>query len=128
MIKKIEMPDEMKGRQVLLYGAGRLCYRYYDFCRSLNIYPSHVVDMDSGKRGKYIGDLEVISLDDLRKFPKDTPIIIATRFIESVETTLNSLGYCNVWAFSDMAYSEYHVDGIAERIKFQEGIPKKSVK
>jgi hypothetical protein len=113
---------------VLLYGAGRFCERFYDFCRALGIFPSYVIDINERKKGGHILDLEVISPDDLVKFPADTPVIIATRYIESAEETLHKKGFYNIWVFSDIAYSFYGVEGIKERMRFRDGIPVKYAK
>jgi hypothetical protein len=110
------MPEDLRGCQVLLYGAGRFLQRFYDFCKALDIHPSYVIDKDEHKRGGYILDLEVISPNDLKKFPPDTPIIITTRYIESAKVTLQEHGFNNIWTFSNIAYSAYQFEGSRERI------------
>lgn len=86
-------------RQVILFGASELGKIFQKLCSQNKMEVIAFADNDISKRNKKLTGVKIISVKDLSDFPKNTAIIITSKFEEEIESQLKKLGYPNVWPY-----------------------------
>lgn len=84
--------------RAVLFGAAEMGKIYIDLCRKNKIEVLAVCDNDASKSGSFLTGVKVISLSELQKFPKNTPIIITTIYDDEVREQLAEIGFTCVFS------------------------------
>lgn len=103
-IKKANPPFSWKkNNKVLLFGADILGKEFLKVCKSNNLKVMAICDNDRSKKGRKILGVKVISIDELKEYPKDTPIIVTIMHDFIVKEQLKKLGYTSVFGHTYFA-------------------------
>lgn len=86
-----------KYKQVLLFGAGYAGEIFINLCRKNKIDLIAICDNDKSKMGGMINGVKIISIKELKRYPKSTPIVVTIMHDYIVKEQLRRLGFFNVW-------------------------------
>lgn len=100
LLKKYGPFDFVKFKSVILFGAGLFIRFYIDSCNKNNIHILGIADNNKDKKGSVIDGVKIISLDELKAYPYNTPIIVTVIHDIVVMSQLRNLGFHNVWSFT----------------------------
>lgn len=82
---------------VVLFGAAELGSIYLDLMRANKIHVVYFCDNNQNKWNHRFRDVKIISVEELRMLPQETPIIVTTISEDEVMSQLAGLGFRNVW-------------------------------
>jgi len=103
-IKRVNPPFDFEPKkEVILFGGGILGEEFLKVCKSNRIKVAAICDNDRLKKGKKIAGVNVISINELKKYPKNTLIIITIMHDFIVKEQLNKLGFKNVFSHTYFA-------------------------
>lgn len=83
------IPDFLKDKRLVLFGAGRVALRFFSSFPELNIIA--FADNDSKKQGTLVGHVPIISPENIASLDYDL-VMISTGWLDSISSQLRDLG------------------------------------
>ena len=92
-----------KNKKVILFGAAILGKVFAELCLKNKLEIINFCDNDKSKNKAVLNGIEIISIEELQKHPKNTPIIITILHDFVVKDQLKKLGFTHVWSHTYFA-------------------------